>query len=623
MAISRLQHPHICTLHDLGSQAGIDYLVLEYLEGETLEARLKEMRLSLEDVVRIGREVSGAIDAAHQSGVVHRDLKPANVMLTGSGAKVLDFGLSRIPVGSEQADSQMVTWDSSATAEGQIVGTVPYLSPEQLQGRESDRQSDIWALGCLLYEMAFGERPFKGASQADLIAAILRSDPPLSTRASHHVPSALEQIVIKCLEKDPVHRWRTAREVGVALEAVLGGDTAKEITGTDSSDPALDLQRLAVLPFANYSGDSELDGVGFCVAEEILNRLAGVHPTVSRSSSFAFQGPDVRAQALRLGARFLLEGSVRIAGNRLLINAQLVDCSRDDHLWAQSFVSGPSGDVEELRETAASIVGSIQQLFWTHTWEPGSAEWYVKRRTRQDNARALELFQVAAERAPGRSDFLVWQLVCLKQQLVEVWADAPVATVGTMVDLANKLLQQDSGYWNSHCGAGLAHSVSGDRDSWLRCWERAAQLSGSLPLTVGSLSHAKGLLGRFEEAEEGLVRSMTASPDDYLYPRWATALAETRIAWGRYDEAVEAADEAIERNANDFYGSITTAFQAKAVAFAHKGRIADARGMLVQATTLRPGLKASWVNVVFASALPEIRAHYLDGLLAAGIENDL
>ena len=220
--ISQLNHPHICTLHDFGREDGNDYLVMELLEGETLAHRLEKGPLPMAEVFMLGREIAEALDWAHRAGVVHRDLKPGNVMLTRVGAKLLDFGLARSfgPAPARGGMSQSPTVSRPLTAEGSIVGTFQYMAPEQLEGKDADARSDLWALGCVLYEMATGARAFAGESQASLIAAIMAGEPRPMTEPMPVTPAALERVVRQCLRKDPDERLQSARDIAFMLEFV-------------------------------------------------------------------------------------------------------------------------------------------------------------------------------------------------------------------------------------------------------------------------------------------------------------------------------------------------------------------------------------------------------------------
>jgi eukaryotic-like serine/threonine-protein kinase len=222
-AVSSLNHAHICTLHDIGHQDGVDFLVLEYLEGETLADRLRKGPIPPDQFARTAIEIADALDRAHRQGVIHRDLKPSNIMLTKGGVKLLDFGLAKLsdphPPESLSRLSALPTEDKSPlTAEGTIVGTLQYMAPEQLEGREADARTDIFALGTVLYEMATGQRAFKGKSQASLIAAILASEPPPISSLRPMTPPALDRLVRTCLAKDPDDRWQSAGDLARELE---------------------------------------------------------------------------------------------------------------------------------------------------------------------------------------------------------------------------------------------------------------------------------------------------------------------------------------------------------------------------------------------------------------------
>jgi Tol biopolymer transport system component/predicted Ser/Thr protein kinase len=217
--ISSLTHPHICTLYDVGHQDGVDYLVMEFVEGESLEERLNKGPLPIEQVLRYGIEIAEALDKAHRQGIVHRDLKPANIMLTKSGAKLLDFGLAKIVAAESPVVqlSHMATAQRPLTQEGTILGTFQYMAPEQLEGLEADARTDIFAFGSVLYEMATGRRAFEGKTKTSLIAAIVDRDPPPISSIQPLTPPAFERVVKTCLAKDPDSRWQSARDVANEL----------------------------------------------------------------------------------------------------------------------------------------------------------------------------------------------------------------------------------------------------------------------------------------------------------------------------------------------------------------------------------------------------------------------
>jgi Tol biopolymer transport system component len=237
--ISQLSHPHICALHDVGREGDLEYLVMEYLEGETLADRLTRGALPFEQVCRYGVEIAQALGAAHAAGVVHRDLKPGNVMLTKTGVKLLDFGLAKALGRAAPVDTltSAPTRAKDLTTQGTILGTIPYMAPEQLEGREADARTDIFALGSVLYEMAVGRKAFTGSSQASLIASILTSEPPPVSSLQPLSPPAFDRLVKTCLDKDPAERWQSAHDISLQLRSI--GDKASlpqsAVTGAPKS----------------------------------------------------------------------------------------------------------------------------------------------------------------------------------------------------------------------------------------------------------------------------------------------------------------------------------------------------------------------------------------------------
>ncbi len=228
-AISGLSHPHICALHDIGRTDDTDYLVLELLEGETLAGRLARGALPLTQVLRAGSEIADALGAAHRQGIVHRDLKPGNIMLTPTGVKLLDFGLAK-PVPVQMPSAVTTAHAGGPTAQGTIVGTLHYMAPEQVQGLDADARTDIFALGAVLHEMCTGRRAFEGQSPASVIARILETDPPVVSSLVPLTPPALDQLVQRCLAKDPADRWQSAHDLGLQLRG-MQSQTSGTFTG--------------------------------------------------------------------------------------------------------------------------------------------------------------------------------------------------------------------------------------------------------------------------------------------------------------------------------------------------------------------------------------------------------
>ena len=246
-AVSSLNHPHICTLYDIGEQDGIHFLVMEHLEGETLEARLAKGALPLEQTLEYAIQIADALDKAHRQGVVHRDLKPGNIMLVKSGAKLLDFGLAKLQAADTPTNlSALPTEQANLTAEGTILGTLQYMAPEQLEGKEADSRTDIFAFGAVVYEMATGKKAFEGSSQASLIAAIMQTDPRPMAELQPMTPPVLDRVIKKCLAKEPDSRWQSASDLHDELKWITEGGLTTALLSADTAMPAPKLWRQAI-----------------------------------------------------------------------------------------------------------------------------------------------------------------------------------------------------------------------------------------------------------------------------------------------------------------------------------------------------------------------------------------
>ncbi len=335
-AVARLNHSNICTLHDVG----LNYLVMEYIEGAPLKGPLP-----LDQALKYAAQICDALDAAHSKGITHRDLKPANILITGSGVKLLDFGLAQVgPVSNSIEDA---TQNFGLTEAGTILGTAAYMSPEQAEGKPVDARSDIFSFGVVLYEMLTGQRAFHGESAISIMAAILYKEP-----AALDAPPAVRNIVTRCLSKSPAGRFQSVTELRTALESVA---TARP----EDKQPSI-----AVLPFANMSGDKENEYFSDGLAEEIINVLAHISGlrVIARTSAFAFRGKeqDIREIAEALGVRTILEGSVRRAGNRIRVTAQLISSADGSHLWSERY-DREMADVFAIQdEIAAAIAAALK-----------------------------------------------------------------------------------------------------------------------------------------------------------------------------------------------------------------------------------------------------------------------
>ena len=355
-AASALNHPHICTIHEVGEHEGQAFIVMEHVEGKPLSALIPADGLPPESVIRYGTQIADALAHAHERGIVHRDLKSQNVVITPEGrAKVLDFGLAaRMP----QADAEAVTKTQEAIPHaGMLVGTLAYMAPEVLRGEAATARSDIWALGVLLYEMASGRLPFGGDTAADLVSAVVRDTPgPLPIGVSPGLGSVLEN----CLSKEPGRRYSSVLALHGALEALQAAASL-----TPPERPASDdLPSIAVLPFVNMSDEQANEYFADGMTEDVIAQLSKIRAlrVISRTSVMQLKKLelDSKQTATRLGVQSLLEGSVRRAGDRVRIVAQLIDAETDRQLWAETYDRDMQDIFAIQSDVAMRIVTALQ-----------------------------------------------------------------------------------------------------------------------------------------------------------------------------------------------------------------------------------------------------------------------
>ena len=351
--ISRLNHPQICTVYDIGDAQGVSFLVMELVEGETLRAWADRHRTrTIADIVAIILQIARALAAAHTAGIVHRDIKPDNVIVRADGTiKVLDFGVAKL---APEANAAEATTTFVDTQLGALIGTTRYMSPEQARGVDVDGRSDIFSLGVVLYELLTGRVPFDGVTATDTLIAIMQHDPTPITQLRPDTSSSLARVVAMCLEKERTHRYGSASALAADLDAFT---RPQPLTAQGPS--------IAVLPFVNLSPDPQNEYFADGVTEEIITVLSQVTGlrVAARNSSFAFKGAasDLAAVAARLNVGTLLTGSVRAAGGRLRIAVQLVDAASGFQLWSERF-DRPQGDVFAIQDEIAAAVASRLQV---------------------------------------------------------------------------------------------------------------------------------------------------------------------------------------------------------------------------------------------------------------------
>jgi serine/threonine protein kinase/Flp pilus assembly protein TadD len=371
-AASSLNHPNIITIHDIVTIDRGDCIVMEMVKGLTLGDMISAGKIPTVDCLKLAMQIADALSAAHNIGIVHRDLKPANVMVTPEGlAKVLDFGLAKLSdnegaLGFEESDATMSIHLNTRprTAEGAIIGTVAYMSPEQAEGRKIDHRSDIFSFGSLLYEMLSGERAFHGNSGLETLAAVLRDTP----KKIPDIPPEVQEIAFRCLRKDIDQRYQAMADVKTALEQIYFAQRSGIMMMASGvwkrPVPVKATPSIAVLPFLNLSSDKENEYFSDGLAEEIINALTHVDNlrVTARTSAFAFRGTrqDIRQIGETLNVASVLEGSVRKSGNRVRISVQLISVADGNNLWSERFDREMTDVFEIQDEISQSIVGKLK-----------------------------------------------------------------------------------------------------------------------------------------------------------------------------------------------------------------------------------------------------------------------
>lgn len=547
-AVAALSHPNIVAIFDVGVADGVAYAVMELLDGETLRERMHRP-FTVPDATTIATQIARGVRAAHDRGLLHRDLKPENVFILGDGRiKVVDFGL----VGELET---VTTGETRLTSAGTVMGTIGYMPPEQLRGGRCDRRTDVFALGVMLYEMLAGHRPFIGATSSDVVTAVLRDEPAPLRRFRPEVPTSLEAAVHRCLAKPLEDRFQS---VDALLEALTASVPAAGSAAQPPSHAAhVSIGAIAVLPFVDFSASGDQGYLCDGIAEELISALVKLPDlrVTSRSASFQFRGSgvDLKEVSARLGVAAVLEGSVRVAGNRMRLTVRLNDVVRDQVLWSDRFdrtVADVFAVQEEIATTVTRLLapslgvtlptaapkGDAYQAFLKgrHAWNTRTAEGFDA---------GVVYFQEAIAADPGFAR--AYAGLADVYALQGIYGLAPPAEVmPAAIAAARDALSRDPNLTDALATLGLVQAMY-DWD-WTEA-ERTLRRAMEAGPDYATAHHYYALnvltpLGRFDEALEELGRAIALDP---AAPVFTLGRGTILYLAGRQQEAVSALHEVL------------------------------------------------------------------------------
>lgn len=570
--LASLNHPNIGAIHDIIEQdAGADYLILEYVPGQTLAQRISRKPLKLEEAFSIAQQIAEAVSAAHEKGVVHRDLKPGNIKITKEGkVKVLDFGLAKPSVNRDEDQSTAITQP------GRVIGTPAYMSPEQARGKPVDHRSDIWSFACILYEMLTGHSPFESDTTTDTLARIIERQPDWQA-LPQQIPANIRVILRHCLEKDPRLRLQHIKDAAIEIREALNLLTARPAAPVRTRWPeqrigaasTARIKSLAVLPLENLTGDPDQEYFADGMTEALIADLGKIGALQVRSRTSIMQYKCAKkllpAIARELNVDAIVEGSVMRVAERVRITAQLIHAPTDTHIWVDSYERDLRDILTLLSEVARTIARQIEitltpdqemLLAARRPVNPKTYEAYLKgmfhlnKSTPEGTKKGLAYLHYAIENDPA--DPLAYGGLALGYAASAHGPGSPPDALEQTEKVALKALELDKTLVEAH--AALAHIKlyrDWDWEGAEQALQRALELNPNLTLTRSHYSWYLLLFGRTDEAFMEMRRVQELDP---LTPLWPAYLG-TQYFWaGQYGDAIEEIRKSLELDPNFAYG---------------------------------------------------------------------